>query len=395
MYLSYYGLARPPFEIGPEPEPFFETPAHLDALWGLIYGITENRGFISITGASGVGKTTTLYAAVQSLGLTHPSLLWIEFPDPLISPETLLATIVDRLNLPAALTPGGDLGPIRNRLLRLRETSKSLVMVFDAAQALTSELLAFLERLADLDEQGSPLILMVFIGLPSWDAALRRPEYRGLDRRVAVRVTIPPLSPRLARDYISFRIAAAGGSVAEVMSNGALRALIGFSDGIPGHIHALADHALELGLADRQQPIGAREIRAARSALKSELPSQPPRWRSVSGRTIALGLVVLLFGAVGLLAAARHYDARLTSRPAAPPTPTSTAATPTGGTPATVSATVAPGETMQMLLRRYGLPETPDEAERVEALNPGLGPNDAIHPGQILRLPVAPASGSP
>ena len=258
MYLSYYGLARSPFEIGPEPEPFFDSPAHLDALWGLIYGVTENRGFISITGDSGVGKTTTLYAAVQSLGLTHPSLLWIEHTDPRAEPASLLATIVDRLNLPTALTPGGDLTPIRNRLLRLREAGRSLIIVFDGAQNLDAELLGFIERLAAFNTDDSPLFLMIFVGLPAWDDLLRRPEHRELDRHIALRLAIPKLTPRLARDYIEFRITSAGGMVGEVMSGAAIRTLIRLTDGIPGRIHALADQALGLGLANRHQPAQGR-----------------------------------------------------------------------------------------------------------------------------------------
>lgn len=392
MYLSYYGLARSPFEIGPEPDPFFESPAHLDALSGLIYGITENRGFISITGDSGVGKTTTLYAAVQSLGLTHPSLLWIEFKDPLVAPADLLATIVDRLNLPTALTPGGDLGSIRNRLLRLREAGKSLVMVFDAAQDMAAEQLSFIKRLAALDEEESPLFLMVFVGLPAWDEVLRRQEHQALDRRVAVRVSIPTLTPRLARDYIDFRLAAAGGAAGEVMSDAAIRALIALGNGTPGRIHTLGDHALGLGLANRHQPIAASDIRAAHSALTLAPTRQGVMSRPDARRAAALGLAAVL-----ALAAVIVW---LTPHPQAPPAPKSSDATSAATTattasdvrPATVSVTVAPGETMQMLLRHYGLPETSDEVGIVQSLNPELGTGDAIRAGQVLRLPAPAAS---
>ena len=389
MYLSYYGLARSPFEIGPEPDPFFESPAHLDALSGLIYGITENRGFISITGESGVGKTTTLYAAVQSLGLTHPSLLWIEFKDPRVAPADLLATIVDRLNLPTALTPGGDLGPIRNRLMRLREAGKSLVMVFDAAQDLDAELLSFIERLAALDEEASPLFLMVFVGLPAWDEVLRRQEHRALDRRVAVRVTIPTLTPRLGRDYIDFRLAAAGGAAGEVMSSAAIRALIALGNGIPGRIHALADHALGLGLANRHQPIAASDIHAAHRELALAPTRQGLMGRLGGRRATALGLAAVLALAAAVAWLKPHHQSPAVSSST---DGTTAVAAAHDVRPATVSVTVAPGETMQMLLRHYGLPETSDEVGVVQTLNPELGTGDSIHAGQVLRLPTPAVS---
>ena len=332
MYLSYYGLARSPFEIGPEPDPFFETSAHLDALWGLIYGITENRGFISITGGPGVGKTTTLYAAVQSLGLTHPSLQWIEFNDPKATPEAVLLTIVDKLNLPQALTPGGDLGPIRNRLLRLRDSGKSLVLVFDAAQDFCPELLNFLERLAALNGDEAPLFLMVFVGFPAWDELLRRPEHRELDRRVAVRVSIPALTARLARDYIDFRIAAAGGVLSEVIDAGAVRALIAASKGNPGQIHALAGRALDLGRANRHQPVTASDIRAARR----QIDPQPQKYGQFGDhRVMALAFIVFLAGSLTAFWLARHPVALIAAQK-------SKAVTPLPGKPATPSKATTP-----------------------------------------------------
>lgn len=390
MYLSYFGLARSPFEIGPEPEPFFETPAHLDALWGMIYGVTENRGFISITGAAGSGKTTTLYAAVQSLGLTHQSLLWIEFVDPLLGPAGLIATLVEHLNLPAALAAEGDLGPIRNRLLRLREAGKSLVMVFDQAQDLTAGTLTLLERLARLDESGTPLFLIIFIGLPGWEAILDRPEHDALRGGLAVRVALPALTPRLARDYIEFRITAAGGRVEAVMSAGAIRALVAAGDGNPGRIHALADRALAIGLGHRHQPIGAADIRAARAAIGP--PTGPATGAATAGSgrgrpraSIAAFALLVVVAGTGYALYRAHEAA---PHAAAPPAPGVVR-------PATITATVAPGETMQLLLRRFGLPETADEVGIVQSLNPALGESDTVHAGQILRLPAAGHPGSP
>jgi general secretion pathway protein A len=329
MYLSYYGLARSPFEAGPEPDPFFETPDHLDALSGLIYGITENRGFISITGASGVGKTTTLYAAVQSLGLTHPDLAWIEVDDPARAPEDLLTRLIDTLNLPTALTPEGDLGPVRNRLLRLREAGRSLVLVFDQAQDLNPELLRFLERLAALSDDESPLFTAVFVGLPAWDALLRRPEHRELDRRVAVRVAIAPLTPRLARDYVDFRIAAAGGSLSDVMDARAVRTLVAGCDGNAARIHALASRALELGRGKRHKPLTAADVRAA---LREVDPKALDPQGTTGLRLVALVIIVFLIGSVSAFWVARYQlaprqhsptaaTAPVTAKPPKPATP--------------------------------------------------------------------------
>jgi LysM repeat protein len=258
----------------------------------------------------------------------------------------------------------------------------------DAAQELEASLLDFIERLAMLNEDESPLFLMIFIGLPRWEDLLRRPEHRELDRQIALRLTIPKLTPRLARDYIEFRVTSAGGRIAEVMSNAAIGILVRLSDGNPGRIHAMADRALELGLLNRHQPVTASDIRAARKALALTPFRVDLRSWITARRTMAIGFVTL-----GLAIAGVGWMMRLAQSTATGANPAATAAR-TGVAPATLRVTVAPGETMQTLLRHYGLPETGDEVALVQALNPKLGTSDAIYAGQVLLLP-APASIPP
>ena len=58
MYKSFYGLKENPFNVNPDPRFLFLTKQIEEALTGLMYGIQTRKGFITLTGEVGTGKTT-------------------------------------------------------------------------------------------------------------------------------------------------------------------------------------------------------------------------------------------------------------------------------------------------------------------------------------------------
>src|SRR5438445_95755 len=60
MYKSFYGLKENPFNVNPDPRFLFLTKEIEEALTGLMYGIQTRKGFITLTGEVGTGKTTLI-----------------------------------------------------------------------------------------------------------------------------------------------------------------------------------------------------------------------------------------------------------------------------------------------------------------------------------------------
>ena len=58
MYEQFYGFKEKPFQITPNPAFLYRSAKHDTALTYLEYGLTENVGFILLTGEIGSGKTT-------------------------------------------------------------------------------------------------------------------------------------------------------------------------------------------------------------------------------------------------------------------------------------------------------------------------------------------------
>ena len=58
MYKSFFGLKENPFNVNPDPRYLLLTKEIEEALTGLMYGIQTRKGFITLTGEVGTGKTT-------------------------------------------------------------------------------------------------------------------------------------------------------------------------------------------------------------------------------------------------------------------------------------------------------------------------------------------------
>ena len=67
MYEQYFGLTRNPFSMTPDPALLYMTPSHREALAGLAYAILECKGFVTLTGEAGTGKTSLLARTLRGL----------------------------------------------------------------------------------------------------------------------------------------------------------------------------------------------------------------------------------------------------------------------------------------------------------------------------------------
>src|SRR5215469_2359435 len=67
MYESFYHLDRSPFGISPEPDFFFPTPSHNEALAAIYHAVRGRKGFAVLTGEVGTGKTLLVHCLLDLL----------------------------------------------------------------------------------------------------------------------------------------------------------------------------------------------------------------------------------------------------------------------------------------------------------------------------------------
>src|SRR5881409_4027022 len=96
VYLDFYGLKEPPFNITPNPRYLFYSGKHREALNHLLYGIRERKGFVQITGEVGSGKTTLCRALLEQLGNNYSTALIL---NPALTPDLLIKNIAVEFGL--------------------------------------------------------------------------------------------------------------------------------------------------------------------------------------------------------------------------------------------------------------------------------------------------------
>ena len=192
MYLEYYGLTEPPFDITPNPRFLFYSAKHREAFNHLLYGIRERKGFVQMTGEVGAGKTTLCRAMLEQLDGHFATALIL---NPIMSAEELVKAVALEFGLQVqGPGPAGYLAVINQFLLQQVERGKETVLIIDEAQDLTDELLEQVRLLSNLETDNRKLLQIILLGQPELRERLNNPRLRQLRQRITVRYHLPPLN---------------------------------------------------------------------------------------------------------------------------------------------------------------------------------------------------------
>ncbi len=283
MYASFFKLQRNPFEISPDPQFFFRTDAHNEALAGLYYGICAHKGFMVMTGEVGTGKTLVVRCLLQLLDQKQLAYAYM-FCTRLSSGEFLQDVASDLGISEPPRSKSQLLRQLQSYLLRRGEKGLYTALVIDEAQHLDAEVLEEIRLLTNLETTRGKLLQIVLVGQPELDATLESHNLRQLKQRIAMRFHLHPLSEAQTRGYIWDRIRQAG-SHDPIFSVPAIHSVYVHSGGIPRLINILCDNALisafAAGITEVSDVI-VDEVASDLCLTESNLPTEPPP-QSASG----------------------------------------------------------------------------------------------------------------
>ncbi len=319
MYLTFFGFREKPFNLTPDPKFLYLNASYREALASLRYGINERKGFVSLIGEAGTGKTTLLRRLLAELGAEIRSVLIL---NPAVGFDELLAFILTDLgHVSEPGTPKLQLLQALNaELLDTLARGGNVVVLIDEAQDLSIQVLEELRLLSNLETAKEKILQFVIAGQPELDEMLARPELRQLRQRIAVPARLRPLGRGEVAAYVAARIAAAGGDARGLLTASALRQLYGFSRGVPRLVNVACDSALVTAYAAGTRLVDRKIMREAIKDLRRGpyRRSMAAAWR-VRFATVVVAAVV---GAVGGIAASRLAGGSLERwRTAAAPSP--------------------------------------------------------------------------
>jgi putative secretion ATPase (PEP-CTERM system associated) len=270
MYTSFFGFKCKPFQLTPDPEFLFMSRVHKRALTYLNYGITENFGFILITGEIGTGKTTIIRSIIKQL--PHDIKL-ARINNTLVTSEQLISMINEDFGLD---TKGRDktrmLSELTDFLITLFAEGGRAMIIIDEAQNLSPDLLEEIRLLSNLETDKSKLLQIILVGQPELNIIISRPGIEQLRQRIAINAHISPLSREETGAYIMHRLNIAGNENGVRFEEGVMDAVYDFSKGIPRLINILCEFTLLAAFVDEKKVIDMDIIREIMSDFVNERP---------------------------------------------------------------------------------------------------------------------------
>jgi general secretion pathway protein A len=297
MYEAFYGLAERPFDLTPNPRFLLMTDAHRDALSTIQYGISGRKGFTLLMGPAGTGKTTLVHAAIERLqGKGGARTVYIG--NPTLTREEFFELLALEFGLePRAIGSKTQfLRELHVELLRRHASGMFTALIIDEAQAMSDELFEELRLLENFETPSEKLLPVVIVGQPELADRLRQPSLHPLKQRIALRSTLPPLSPVEVAAYMAERIRIAGGDVAGIFTPEAVMAVCEACGGIPRNISVVCDNALVSGFALDERPIGRAIVEEV--CHDFDLPGGATRAASTGGFVSAEAALVKQLDAV-------------------------------------------------------------------------------------------------
>ncbi|HRE15069.1 MAG TPA: AAA family ATPase, partial [Usitatibacteraceae bacterium] len=297
MYLEHFGLREAPFRITPHTEFFFAGANRGATLEALVYAITAGEGLVKVTGEVGTGKTMLSRVLMERLPETVVT-LYLAVPS--LTRDEMLIAIASELGI---ATDGASttqlLRSLQQKLVELHAGGRQVVALIDEAHAMPLPTLEEIRLLSNLETGTEKLLQIVLFGQPELDEHLALPNMRQLKERITHAFLLDPLPARDIRDYINFRLRAAGYHGPDLFGPEALRIIAEASEGLTRRINIYADKTLLAAFAAGTHSVSADHARAAVSdtqiVVAPKPSSRPVALAALAG--LAAGIVIGFGGA--------------------------------------------------------------------------------------------------
>ncbi len=294
MYGPHFGLASAPFRITPDTRRFYPGAQRGAVLDALCYAVEQGEGIIKLSGEVGSGKTMLcrmladrLEARADVIYLANPSL----------QRDDVIRVIAQELKLPL----DGDrlcyLQRLQQYLLQRHAQGRRVVVFVEEAQCMDMGTLEEIRLLSNLETREEKLLQIVLFGQPELEQRLALHEVRQLRDRITHSFTLEALNLADIRDYIPFRLRAAGYQGGDPFTPSAYRLLSRASAGLIRRIHILADKALLAAYAEGHRQVNARHMKRAiaDSEFATPWPGLRPFGWSLAASLAVLAVTVLLY----------------------------------------------------------------------------------------------------
>ena len=275
MYKSYFGLRENPFNVNPDPRYLYLTKQIEEALTGLMYGIQTRKGFITLTGEVGTGKTTLVNRLLDWLRQRRTRTAFLF--NSRMNTSHLFDFILAEFEIACeSRTKSQQLMKLNQWLLERYRAGETAVLIIDEAQNLSYPVLEEIRMLTNLETSTEKLLQIVLSGQPELEEKLKLPQLRQLKQRITLRCKTAPLTKEQTHAYIAERLRIAG-SGEQIFSLEAMDTVHMYSLGIPRVVNLLCEHALINTYVEQERVVSPKIVEdIAREFQLDEIEPIPP-----------------------------------------------------------------------------------------------------------------------
>jgi general secretion pathway protein A len=269
MYEQYYGLSAKPFQLRPDPNFFFGSKGHKRAASYLEYGLSQEEGFIVITGEIGAGKTTLLRNLF--LKLQSKNIVAAQIVNTRLDSDDTLRMVAAAFGLPYEdATKATLLTRIEQFFRECDRQGKRALLVVDEAQNLTPQSVEELRMLSNFQTSDKSLLQTFLLGQPEFRNTLLGGDMKQLQQRVIATYHLGPMDSHETRSYIEHRLKTVGWRGDPHFSEEAFAAIYDFTGGIPRKINTLCDRLMLNGYLEEIHAFGKSEVDVVTSDIQQE-----------------------------------------------------------------------------------------------------------------------------
>ncbi len=262
MYKKYWGLQSNPFQNVPDPDVFFPSSVHEEAMVRLMYVIDSNKGAGLLTGEIGSGKTTISRALLKKLNNNRYDVGLI------INPSLSSFDFLQEINYQFGITPVSDskaklIQSLNEKLLSNFHENKETVLMIDEAQVITdARMWEELRLLLNFQLNNYFLLTIIIMGQPELKKTIH--EIKQLDQRIAVKYHLRAFNLDETKKYVIFRLKK---SLCKrgIFTLEAIQLIHDISGGIPREINKICDMALLTGYLNKEEHIDMNLVESVMS----------------------------------------------------------------------------------------------------------------------------------
>ncbi len=233
MFQKFYNLSGSPFLLTPDSRFFFGSSGHSRAMAHLVYGLSQQEGFIVITGEVGAGKTMLVEQLWSQLDRSSHFMARVVTTQ--VSGDDLLRLAMASFGL--GDTPGTEKSTLLRRFEHMvrdqRKQGRRCLLVIDEVQNLSLTGMEELRMLSNIVAEGKASIQTLLFGQPQFRAILASRDWEQLRQRVLASCHLGPMSMEETYQYIKHRLRTVDWRDDPVWEEAAFSAVHRHAGGIP------------------------------------------------------------------------------------------------------------------------------------------------------------------